>query len=422
MAAGARSHNGWTRMTEIPGLDPSMLPLLLPFDPFDPAFHADPYPVYQKIREGGPVVRTPAGVVFAIGYQEVAGILRDPRFGWGDGEAVADQFIDNPGGPPARPLIFMDPPDHTRIRSLITKAFSARTAERLRPRTEQLVDELLAAARRDAADGPIDLMAALAGPLPAMVVGEMLGVSAEHLDQFRIWAADSGRGLDPAFILTPEQVERRDSARVAIMDYFAELAARRRVEPADDLVSELVTVEQEGDRLTELELVTTCMGLLGAGYATTVNLIGGGLLALLRHPDQMAWLRAHPDKIGPAVEEIVRYDSPIQMTSRIALEDVEIAGVEIESEQQVFLMIGGANHDPQMYDRPDDLLLDRESTRNLGFGLGIHFCIGAPLARVTTQVALSALTKLDISLADQPPTYRNSLVLRALDGFPVHIG
>jgi cytochrome P450 len=400
------------------GVDPAMLPLLLPFDPFDPTFHADPYPVYRKIRESGPVFRTPAGVVFAIGHQEVSDILRDPRFGWGDGEAVADQFIEDGDRPPVRPLIFMDPPDHTRVRSLITKAFSARMTERLRPRAEQLAAELIAAARPDGG-GTVDLMSTVAGPLPALLVGALLGVSTEHLGQFREWAADSGRGLDPAFILTPDQVVRRDSARASIMDYFRELAERRRVEPADDLVTELVRVEQEGDRLSELELVTTCMGLLGAGYATTVNLIGGGLLALLRAPEQLAWFRANPQLVAGVVEELVRFDSPIQMTSRIALEDVEIAGIEIESEQQVFLMVGGANHDPEVYDDPDSLDLRRSNTRNLGFGLGIHFCIGAPLARLTAQVALGALSTLDLSLADEPPTYRTSLVLRALDRLPV---
>jgi unspecific monooxygenase len=406
-------------MTDIPGFDPSLLPLLLPFDPFDPAFHADPYPVYRKIREAGPVFRSPAGLVFVIGFGEVSNVLRDQRFGWGAGEEVSDQFIPNDDGPPVRPLIFMDPPDHTRIRSLVTKAFSARMVERLRPRAEQLVTEMIATARR--AGGEVDLMSAVAGPLPATLAGELLGVSPEYLDQFRGWAADSGRGLDPAFVLTPEQVERRDAARASIMAYFAELAARRRLAPADDLVSELVTVEQEGDRLTELELLTTCMGLLGAGYATTVNLIGGGLLALLRHPDQLTWLRANPDQIGPAVEELMRYDSPIQLTSRIALEDVEIGGVEIESEQQIFLMIGGANHDPAIYDMPDDLLLNRPPARNLGFGLGIHFCLGAPLARLAAQVALTALVQLDIALTDEGPTYRNSLVLRALERLPVII-
>jgi unspecific monooxygenase len=409
-------------MTDIPGFDPSMLPLLLPFDPFDPMFHADPYPVYRKIREGGPIIRTAAGVVFAIGHREVSAILRDPRFGWGDGEAVADQFIPDGDGPPARPLIFMDPPDHTRIRSLITKAFSARMSERLRPRAEQLTTDLIAVVREQSVNGPVDLMSTLAGPLPALIVGDLMGVSEEHLDMFRVWAADSGRGLDPAFILTAEQVERRDTARASIMEYFGELAARRRVEPTDDLVSELVSVEQEGNRLTEMELMTTCMGLLGAGYATTVNLIGGGLLALLRHPDQLAWFRSNPDQVASVVEELIRYDSPIQLTSRIALEDVEIAGVEIESEQQVFLMIGGANHDPAEYDRPDDLVLNRGATRNLGFGLGIHFCIGAPLARVTAQTALAALSRTDVTLADEPPTYRNSLVLRALERLPVTIG
>jgi unspecific monooxygenase len=408
---------------DMPGFDPAMLPLLLPFDPFDPAFHADPYPTYRKIRESGPVVRTPGGVIFANGYREVSDILRDPRFGWGDGEEVSDQFIPDGDGPPVRPLIFLDPPDHTRIRSLVTKAFSARMVERMRPRAEQAIAELISNAREKGDDGdqPVDLMSTIAGPLPALLSGALMGVSPDYLERFSAWAADSGRGLDPPFVLTAEQIRRRDTARASIMDYFHELAARRRVEPADDLVSELVAVEQEGDRLTELELVATCMTLLAAGYATTVNLIGGGLKALLRNPEQLAWFRAHPDQAAGVVEELVRYDSPIQLTSRVALEDMEIAGVEVESEQQVFLMIGAANHDPAVYDRPDELDVTRTSTRNLGFGLGIHFCLGAPLARLGAKVALSALAQLDITVAEEP-TYRNSLVLRALDKLPVLIG
>ncbi|MCZ7417352.1 MULTISPECIES: cytochrome P450 [unclassified Streptomyces] len=401
-----------------PEIDPGFFRELLPFDPFDPGFHADPYPVYREVRERGPVVRTPMGLVVLAGHAECAAVLRDARFGWGDGATVAEHFSQAPDGTVVRPFIFMDPPDHTRIRSLVGSAFAARRVDTLRGRARELVAELLETAK---GDGPVDLMSAVAHPLPAILLGELLGVPAEHHERFRRLSADIAHGLDPSFFLAPDEVARRDAARAELGEYFTQLAAERRANPAGDLISELVAAEEDGERLTEHELIVTFTLLLSAGYATTVNLIGNGVLALLRNPDQLAWLRANPDGVGGAVEELLRYDPPVQMISRTALEDVELAGQPIAAGEQLMLMIGAAGRDPGVHDEPDRLLLSRRTERNLGFGLGAHFCVGAPMARLTAQVAISALAELDLTLETPEPARSPYIIMRGLRELPVRI-
>ncbi|MGP3966649.1 cytochrome P450 [Streptomyces sp. 6N223] len=406
---------------DAPAMDPSFFSQLLPFDPFDPAFHADPYAVYHKIREQGPVVRTPAGLVVLTGHAECSAVLRDARFGWGDGATVAEHFSQAPDGTTVRPFLFMDPPDHTRVRGLVSQAFAARRVDRMRARAHELVTELIEAARAEAGDGPLDLMSAVAHPLPAMLLGELLGVPPERYERFRTLSDDIAHGLDPSFFLTPEEVARRDNARAELGEYFAGLAEERRAAPADDLVSELVAAEEAGDRLGGHELLVTLTLLLSAGYATTVNLIGNGMLALLQHPEQRAWLRANPEGVAGAVEEMLRYDAPTQMISRTALEDAELAGSPIAAGEQVMLMLGAASRDPQVYDDPDALVLSRQSTRNLGFGLGAHFCVGAPMARLTAQVAVSALSALDLELETTTPARAPYIIMRGLKELPVRV-
>lgn len=402
-------------------LDPAFFTQLLPFDPFDPAFHTDPYPVYRAIREQGPVSRTPMGLVAVSGHAECAAVLRDARFGWGDGAAVADHFSTAPDGTVVRPFIFTDPPEHTRVRGLVGQAFAARRVDRLRDRARQITAELLQAAREAAGDGPVDLMSAVAHPLPAIVLGELLGVPAENLERFRELSNDIAHGLDPSFFLSPEEAARRDSARAELNAYFAGLADQRRADPADDLVSELVAAEEEGDRLSGHELLVTCTLLLSAGYATTVNLIGNGMFALLQRPDQLAWLREDPQRAAGAVEEMLRFDAPVQMISRTALAEAEVGGTAIAPGEQLMLMIGAANRDPAVYQDPDELVLSRPTTRNLGFGLGAHFCVGAPMARLTAQVAVAALAGLDLELvAAEPPRVPN-IIMRGLAELPVRI-
>ena len=390
---------------------------LLPFNPFDPAFRADPYPVYRKIAEAGPVTRTPGGTVVVTGHREVTAALRDPLIGWGDGQSVSEHFGRDPEGRPVRQFIFMDPPDHTRLRSLVSKAFTARAVERLRPRAAEIAARLVADAGTS-----FDLMDAVAHPLPALLLGELMGVPDENLDRFRAWSAAIGRGLDPDFVLTRDQVAQRQGARELFNQYFTELAAQRRAEPADDLISALVAVEQEGDRLTETELVTTCTLLISAGYALTVHLIGNSMLALLRNPDQLAWLRANPDRMAQAVEELIRYDSPAQVISRVVLQDTVIGDTPVRAGEALLLVLAAANRDPAAYDEPDRLDLARSSgTRHVGFGHGIHFCLGAPLARLAAQAALSELVSLDLEIADPGPRPTEGMVIRGLSSLPVTV-
>ncbi|MEU3513322.1 cytochrome P450 [Streptomyces longwoodensis] len=408
-------------MTEAPMLDPGFIAQLLPFDPFDPAFLADPYPIYAAIREKGPVTRTPLGLWAVTSHEVSSAVLRDPRFGWGDGATVADHFRTTADGFVVRPFIFADPPEHTRIRALVGKAFAARQVDRMRATAERIVRELIDAARTEAGDGPIDLMAAVAHPLPGRMQNALLGVPEGYAARFDELSADIARGLDPSFLLTPEEVTRRDQARAELYGYISELAEQRRNEPGTDLISELVSVEEGGEQLTPDELEVTCTLLLSAGYATTVNLIGNGMLALLRAPEQRDWLRAHPDQVSAAVEEMLRFDPPVQMISRVALAEAEIAGQLVQPGDQVMLMIGAASHDVEVYRDPERLQLDREGTRNLGFGLGPHFCVGAPLARLTAQAAVSALSALDLELVTESPTRVPNIIMRGLAELPVRV-
>lgn len=410
----------------LPEQQPSALPAnpglyvitqLLPFNPFDPTFRADPYPVYRKIAAGGPVTRTPGGTVVVTGHREVSDALRDPLIGWGDGQSVSEHFGRDPEGKPVRQFIFMDPPDHTRLRSLVSKAFTARAVERLRPRAAEITSRLLAEAGTS-----FDLMDSLAHPLPALLLGELMGVPEENMDRFRAWSAAIGRGLDPDFVLTREQVGQRQGAREQFNQFFADLAARRRAEPADDLMSALVAAEQEGDRLTETELVTTCTLLVSAGYALTVHLIGNGVLALLRNPDQLAWLRANPDRMAAAVEEVLRYDAPAQVISRVALKDTVIGDTPVRAGESMLLILAAANRDPSVYDEPDRLDLARPTgARNLGFGHGIHFCLGAPLARLAAQAALGEIAALDLEIAEPGPRHTEGMIIRGLASLPVTV-
>ncbi|HEY7487861.1 MAG TPA: cytochrome P450 [Streptosporangiaceae bacterium] len=389
---------------------------ILGFDPFDPAFHADPYAHYRRLSATGPLIRTQAGVWVGTSHALCSQVLRDPRFGHrpaGDGGLFRNQRLDEG----QRSFLTLDPPDHTRLRRLVSKAFTARLVERLRPRISELVDSLL-----DGVSGRVDLIAALAYPLPVVVISELLGVPPEDQSRFKIWSDALARGLDPDFILPAEEIELRDRAREEFAEYFRELAARRRTEPGDDLLSALVAVSDHGDVLTEAELLATCILLLVAGHETTVNLIGNGALALLRNPDQLAWFRAHPEAAPGAIEELLRYDPPVQLTARSALEDVELAGSQVTHGQVILLLTGAANRDPAVFPDPDRLDLTRSPERHLSFGFGIHYCLGAPLARLEGRIALTKLFQREVALTDEPLTYRANLILRGLAELPVRVG
>jgi unspecific monooxygenase len=385
---------------------------ILGFDPFHRAFHTDPYAQYRRLSAAGPLQRTPFGLWVTTSYELCQRVLRDPRFGHqpDDGDSWRGRQAAR------RSFLTLDPPDHTRLRRLVSKAFTARLIERLRPRIEQLVDELLAGA-----SGEVDLIATLAYPLPVILISELLGVPPADRDRFRRWSQALARGLDPGFLLPATDIAERDQARLEFGAYFRELSALRRADPRDDLLSALVAVSDGADALTEEELLATCVLLLVAGHETTVNLIGNGALALLRDPGQLAWLRAHPEAAGEAVEELLRYDPPVQLTLRAALEDVELAGATIKRGELVLLLTGAANRDPAVFPDPDRLDLRRPQSGHLSFGLGIHFCLGAPLARLEGEIALTRLFRREVNLTGRALTYRDNVVLRGLTALPVRI-
>jgi cytochrome P450 len=385
------------------------------FSPLLPEFHANPYPFYHRLRREDPVHHSTLGPWVLTRYDDVELVLRDSRFG----RAGFTPFLDTDEGRLPPSMLFRDPPDHTRLRSLVSRAFTPRVIEAMRAHIQEIVDRLLERVR---AAGAMDLIADLAYPLPVTVICEMLGVPVEDQARIQQWSTDVARSLDAiGMTADPQVAERGRIGRRALADYFRALLPERRRHPREDLLSSLITAEERGDRLTEGELLTTCILLFVAGHETTVNLIGNGVLALLRHPDQLARLRENPGLITSAVEELLRYDSPVQRTGRIPTADVEIDGRTIPKGSMVVAAIGGANRDPAHFPEPDRLDLGRPDNRHLAFGFGIHFCLGAALARVEGQVAIGTL--LDrlpgLALATDTPEWRESSVLRGLKALPV---
>ncbi len=389
------------------------------FDPMAPEFVADPYPTYHRLRAEDPVHQSPRGFWVLTRYEDVVASLRDPRFGK---EALAAFVAARYGGlPPGVGLSMLDrdPPDHTRLRGLVNKAFTPRVVEVLRPRVRTIVDDLL---DRVEGKGAMDLIEDFAYPLPVIVICEMLGVPVEDRDRFKEWGLDIARGLDGIMLPADSEVIRRSHAsRSAIGAYFRELIAERRAAPRADLLSALIAAEEAGDKLSENELVATCILLLIAGHETTVNLIGNGTLALLRHPDQLRRLREDPGLIGSAVEELLRYDGPVQRTARVLSDDVTVGGRTIPKGGMVMPFIGAADRDPAQFPDPDRLDIARADNRHIAFGWGIHFCLGAPLARVEGQIAINTLVERlpGLALATDIPQFRQSLTLRGLTSLPV---
>jgi cytochrome P450 len=391
------------------------------FNPMAPEFVADPYPTYRRLREEDPVHQSPLGFWVLTRYEDVVASLRDPRM---IKEPIA-AFVAQRFGLPAPPLgmglsmLDRDPPDHTRLRGLVSKAFTPRVIEQLRPHIQQIVDGLL---DKVEGDPGMDLIEQFAYPLPVIVICEMLGVPVEDHERFKGWGLDIARGLD-AILLPPDSpvAERSVTARRALADYFRGLIAQRRRAPREDMLSGLIAAEEAGDKLSEEELLATCILLLVAGHETTVNLIGNGSLALLRHPDQRKRLQEDPSLITTAVEELLRFDGPVQRTARIPSEDVTFGGKTIGKGEMVMPFIGAADRDPAQFPDPDRLDIGRTENRHIAFGWGIHFCIGAPLARLEGQIAINTLLKRKpkLALATDRPEHRQSLTLRGLSRLPV---
>ncbi len=390
-------------------------------DPFLPEHRRDPYPLYRKLRELDPVHRSPAGPLILTRHADATAVLRDPRFSSNPSHLGGERPQVGPRRVDTKVLLFLDPPDHTRLRSLVAKAFTPAVVRRLRPRVEQLVAELLDAA---AERGSLELIADLAYPLPVAVICELLGVPAEDRALFGTWSSDASRLLDRDIDLDEAAVERGGAAIAGFTEYFGGLIQRRRAEPRDDLLSGLIAAEEDGQRLSWEELFTTIILLYLAGHETTVNLVGNGALALLRHPDQLERLRRDPSLAPLAVEELLRYDSPVHLTARIATTGLAVADVPVPRGDQVIALVAAANHDPAVFADPEGLDVGRRDNRHLSFSAGMHYCLGAALARLEGELAFTALLRRfpRLELTDPDPQLREHFVLRGLRSLNLRIG
>src|SRR5438067_3076590 len=367
----------------------------IPDHPLLVQFRDNPYPLYRHLHATAPVQWNDVLEAWTLArYADVMFSLTDPRFS-------ADRSIQPVDSSwVAKSMLVSDPPDHTRLRALVQKAFTPRMIDQLRPRIIAIIGELLD--RIAERDGQFDLIADLAYPLPVVVIAELLGVPPEDRSVFHEWSALLAASLDP--LVSPELMQRVLPAREALHTYLRGIIAERRREPKSDLISALVSVEERGDTLSEPELVVMCTLLLIAGHETTVNLIGNGTLALLEHPGQLERLRADPSLIGSAIEELLRFDSPVQLTGRIAAEQIQIDGQTISAGAWVLPLLGAANRDPAQFAEPDVLDLGRNPNSHVAFGRGIHFCLGAPLARLEAEVAIGMLVRKfkNLRLAAEP--------------------
>jgi cytochrome P450 len=394
---------------------------------FDPVFKADPYPTYARLRSSAPVHRATLpdgrGVWLITRYEDVLAVLKDERFvkNWRSA-LTPEQRAEIPPIPEVmKPLsqnmLDTDPPDHERLRALVSKAFTPRLIERMRPRVQAIADGLLDAVQDR---GGMDLIDDYAFPLPITVIAELLGVPAEDRNNFREWsdAAVSGNASQEYLeeILIPHMQ--------AFTDYLRALFEEKHANPRDDLVSALVQAEEAGDKLSEDELLGMVFLLLVAGHETTVNLIGNGVLALLQHPDQLRKLKDDPSLIKPAVEELLRYDGPVETsTERFAREDVDMGRTVIPRGEMVLVVLAAADHDPERFSDPDNLDITRTDNRHLAFGKGVHHCLGAPLARMEGQIAISTLLRrmpnLRLKGSPESLSWRPGMILRGLRGLPV---
>jgi cytochrome P450 len=368
------------------------------FAPGDPAFVADPYPPYAELRAAGRIhYHEPTNQWIVPHHADVNALLRDRRFGRTYHHLASHAEMGRPEDPEytrefwyliRNGILDMEPPDHTRVRRLVAKAFTPRMVESLRPTIQRLMDGLV---DRLDGGGEFDLIREIAEPLPVTVIAELLGIPPADRHRLRPWSAEICRmyELNP----TEEDGRAASAAAVEFSSYLRDLIRERRSRPTEDLISELVHVVDEGDRLTEDEMIGTCVLVLNAGHEATVNVTGNGWWSLFRNPAQLAILREDHRLVARAVEELMRYDTPLQMFERWVLEDAEICGAEVPKGQELALLFGSANRDPVAFDRPDDIDLTREHNPHLSFGAGIHFCLGAPLARVELDVSFSTLLR-----------------------------
>ena len=399
------------------------------YNPLDPAFRADPYPFYDELRRHEPAHVTPFGLVVITRYDDVARTLRSNDFSR-DIETNG-RVLDDPVSKRrrerstrgAKTILNLDPPDHTRLRRLVSKAFTPSAIEALRGRIEQLVDDVL---DRAAERGGMELVDELAFPVPFQVISDMLAIPADRADEMREWSQLLTAALEPTTTL--DTLDAADEAIGKMRPYLHDVIEQRRRDLGDDVLSALLVAEEEGDRLSAEELLSFVVLLYVAGHETTVNLIGNGMLALLRHPDQLDRWRHDPSLDANAIDELLRFDGPVQHTVRVAMTPVTYGEgeqrVTVEPHQSVLCVLGAANHDPTVFDDPHTLRLDRHNAnRHLAFAAGIHYCLGASLARLEATVAIGRLIRRfdSIELRGEP-TFRDRLTIRGVDKMPLTLG
>jgi cytochrome P450 len=400
------------------------------WDPMDPAFRANPYPFYDRLRSEAPAYRSSPYQVVLTRYADVFATLRSAEvsrdieanalFDENDELAVRRRTRRRGG---AKSILNLDPPDHTRLRRLVSKAFTPRAIEALRPRVEAMVDGVLDVAQER---GSIELIDELAFPVPFQVISELLDMPTDRADELRDWSQAITASLEPA--ATMADLDAAEAAIMALVPYLIEIIEARRTAPGDDLLSRLLAVEDEGDTLSPAELISFVVLLYVAGHETTVNLIGNGMLALLRHPDQLAMWRDDPSLDANAVDELLRYDGPVQHTVRVAMQPMTFEGahgerIVVEPGHTLLTVLGAANHDPAVFDDPHALRLDRENAgRHTAFSAGIHYCLGASLAKLEAGIALSRLIRRfdTIELAGEPH-WRDRLTIRGVDRLPLSL-
>jgi cytochrome P450 len=389
------------------------------FDFDNPAFRADPYPAYRFLREASPLFHLPTGHWVVSTHAACTAVLRDTRFGHRNFAKLDPNFENEPAiAALSRMMLLRDPPEHTRLRGLVAKAFTARRMEALRPRIEQIVDELIDAV---IGEGGMDVIHDFAHKLPVTVICDMLGIPEQDRAPFLNESTVRGRILDPV-PMTREELDHANEGQLNSQAYFKSLFAYRRANPGDDLTTALLQARENDDALTDLEALANIGLLFGAGHETTTNLIGNGVLALHRNKAQLARLRDDPSLIPNAVEELLRYDSPVQLTGRTTLEDVELLGESLPEGTEVITLLGAANRDPAAYEGdPEALDVGRPGVRSISFGGGIHHCLGAQLARIEGEIAFHRLLErlpemrlVDVDNVEWKPT----ITLRGLKALP----